>query len=433
MALFPQIFEEMGDGMIELQNIRVEERGGQKALVCDIKSTLWEEKTMWFSVPKQYGDMLTDSVYDPFLTAILFPAMDAGEDIAIHGCVTKRLYKNTVTYVEKILMAFANYLKKVDVCVDGFSNVMKTGNLVGTGFSAGVDSFSTFYEHFEKEDDPDYKINALFFFNTGSHGAFGKKSTIDRFHARYEYLSKFPMHKGIPFIPVDSNVHAFHEKYGHQKTVVLTIACAIQAFQKCMNRYYCSNAYSYLEEKLFAMETFDFDTAEFGEFVLFPLLSPEGLEIVSDGGQYTRTEKESLIADYGPAKEYLNVCVTGGDEYVSSRNCSCCPKCLRTLMAFDSMGKLNNFSNVFDLNIYKKHAFSYKCEQRVFYKKNGFAKDNIDFARINNKRIPPYFLAFFCSFPMVLSRFMLRFVRRILGNEMYGKLKRRIKGFRRTA
>lgn len=410
-----------------LSNIRIEVVLDTAYLVCDLDSEIFSEKTVWFSVPKQYEDMLTPDLYDPFLVALLFPAMEKSEDIYIKGNVSKKIYKNIDLYVQKILITYADYLKRIKIDIDGFGVYNLEKKIIGTGFSAGVDSFSTFYDHYVLENDSEYKINALFFFNVGSHGKFSNPNTIKRFHERFDYLKSFPAEIGIPYIPVDSNIHFFHEKYGHQRTHPLSLIAPILVFQKVLSKYYVSNTYSYFEEKKYGMETFDVDLAEFGEFYLLPLLSPVGLEIISDGGQYSRTEKESRIINYVPVRKYLNVCVNSDDLHTTAKNCGMCGKCLRTLMAYESMGRLDDLKEVFNINIYEKRSFKYKCRQRLEYKKSGFAQDNIDFARANGKFIPPYPVAFIVILPMIIFRIVVKICRNLLGDNFVDRVKRKVK------
>lgn len=343
--------------MIELSNIRVENKNGNNSLVCDLKSDIFSEKTMWFSAPEKYEDIFSYEVYDAFFVTILYPAMYYREDIVIHGTVSKKLFKNINTYVKKVLLAFSNELLDIKISIDGYGIVSKTKSLIGTGFSAGVDSFATFVEHYVNEIDVEYKINALFFFNVGSHGLYSKKSTAERFHNRYVADSVFPKSIDIPFIPVDSNIHAFHEKWGHQRTVSITLVAGILSVQKIICKYYISSTNSYKELPEQINKASNFDLAEFAVPYLLPLLSPDGLEIIPDGEQYFRTEKTQLIADYEPARKFLNVCVKSNEEYTTAKNCSCCSKCLRTLMALDNMDRLNDFSDVFNLSVYRQHSY----------------------------------------------------------------------------
>ena len=398
--------------MIELSNIRIEKTDTDSKLICDCKSDSFSEKTMWFSAPLSFGDVFTDEVYDAFLVAILYPAMYYKEDIVIRGAVSKKLFKNITTYVKNVLLAFSDELSNIDIKIDNYGIVMKTGTRIGTGFSAGVDSFSTFVEYYAKEKDVDYKINTLFFFNVGSHGRFDSPDTIEKFKNRYEYCKFFPDSLNIPFIPIDSNVHAFHEKFGHMKTSAITLGAAILSVQKVVTKYYVSSAISYFE--IDTKKALDFSLAEFCETSLYPLLSPDGLDIIPDGEQYLRTEKTIQISGYAPAQKFLNVCVKGDNGYTTAKNCSCCSKCMRTLMALESMDKLAEFSGVFDIDVYKKHSFKYKCDQRLMYNKDPFAKDNVNFARRHKNKIPPFIIAWLYLLPYNTFSLTKRIAKRIL-------------------
>ncbi|MBR0501625.1 MAG: hypothetical protein IJJ77_00075 [Paludibacteraceae bacterium] len=406
--------------MIELSNIRIEKTDTDSKLICDCKSDSFSEKTMWFSAPLSFGDVFTDEVYDAFLVAILYPAMYYKENIVIRGAVSKKLFKNITTYVNKVLLAFSCELSDVDIKIENYGIVTKTGTRIGTGFSAGVDSFSTFVEYYANEKDVDYKINTLFFFNVGSHGRFDNPDTIIKFKNRYEYCKVFPDSLNIPFIPIDSNVHAFHEKFGHEKTDTITLVSGILSIQKICFKYYLSSGISYFEN---ANNYKNFDIAAFSDPYILPLLSTDNLDIIPDGEQYLRTEKTVQISDYAPAQKFLNVCVKGDNGYTTAKNCSCCPKCMRTLMALESMDKLTDFAEVFDIDVYKKHSFKYKCRQRLMYNIDPFAKDNVDFARKNKKNVPSLFIAWLYLSPSKSVTLAKRIAKKVLGEKIVKRLK----------
>lgn len=161
---------------------------------------------------------------------------------------------------------------------------------------------------------------------------------------------------------------------------------AVLVFQRALRRYYISNAASYHE--LFSMNFFSHhvDLAETADSIIMPLLSPEGLEILCDGAQRSRTEKTKLISENKYAQKYLNVCVTS--DFTEARNCCVCTKCKRTLFALESAGVLEKFAGVFDLSKWKKEEFRYKCECVKKYAVDSYAKDNVDFARKNGVKLP---------------------------------------------
>lgn len=81
--------------------------------------------------------------------AAIYPAMYYNEPIEISGVVSKKIYHNVVNYVMAIVKDFAPSFHKVPIIVEGFKNASKNEKLhIGTGFSGGVDSFSTLQRSF---------------------------------------------------------------------------------------------------------------------------------------------------------------------------------------------------------------------------------------------------------------------------------------------
>ena len=60
-----------------------------------------------------------------------------------------------------------------------------------------------------------------------------------------------------------------------------------------------------------------------------------------------------LVADYEPASRYLNVC---GNHDTLDTNCSVCPKCCRTLLTLELIGRIDGFRSVFDVDRYRREA-----------------------------------------------------------------------------
>lgn len=376
---------------MKISNLRIERVDGYSRLAVDVDAKFIPPhvNVLWYSVPSEYEDWLTTDVYDAFLVAALYPAMYYNEPIEIEGNVSHRLYFNCTRYVKSIIRYFRDGMTDVDIRVAGFANAQKKYHHVGTGFSAGIDSFATFYDHFEKETDSGYKIDSLFFFNVGSHGGGGDVARR-KFHERFNYLKSFPAEVGLPYIPLDSNLFDFYQKYWEFDAGQFCRCSAILVLQRAIDKYYLSSDYSYKETMFFHFNRATTSFSELAETFTNPLLSTEGCEIISDGGQYMRTDKTLLLKDYEPAHRYLNVCVSPQE---SAGNCGRCHKCIRTLVALDTLGILDRFSKVFDITDYQKHKFGYKCQLRYYYKTNAYIKDNVDFAKANRHPFPPYPIA----------------------------------------
>ena len=407
--------------MIKLSNLRLEHDipfaygKPQARIVCDMEAGFTGVRQFWFSVDDEYGDWLTSDVYDAFLVAMLYPAMFYGEDIEIGGNVSKRILHNAVHYVQGLMKAYDPSFRNVTIKAQGFSNAQKSERLhVGTGFSGGVDSFSTLADNFFNTDDPDYKIDTLFFFHVGQYGNVKKPSTWERANNRFCITRDFAKEIGVDAVMMNTNMFDFYRPEWEYWAGVICRMSSVLVFQKILKRYYISNAVTYAD---FVKNDFTYRNggtlAETTDPIIMPLLSPDGLDILCDGAQHTRTEKTANIANLPLAQKHLNVCVNSSDEHVAATNCSRCPKCLRTMMALESAGVLDKFSSVFNLEEWRKRQFRYKCEQVFRYKSDSFAQDNVDFARKQGKRLPSKLTATLVVCCMKLKALLGKAVRKI--------------------
>lgn len=377
--------------MVIISNLRKEKCDDSVRVICDVDCSYTKVKELWFSVPVEYGNWLTDDVYDAFMLAMLYPAMYYKEDqIIVKGNVSEKLHFNLSRYVQSVIMAYKPIMKPVEITVNGYQNACNIHNGVGTGFSAGVDAFTTLYDRYEKELNPNYKITTLFFFNLGSHGGGGERARR-KFYTRFDYLKKCTDRIPLPFIPLDSNLFDFYLNYWEYNAGVLCRAIGALVFQRVLRKFYIGSSYAYIELMDFWYDKKTEALNTFSENYLHPMLSTETLELITDGSQYTRSQKIERIVDNPLVQEFLNVCVNGDMTY---RNCTICPKCRRTLFALDVLGKTSEFSQVFDLKIWAKIRNRYRYRIVRDYKIDVYAKDNVDFAKRHDCPMPPRFIAY---------------------------------------
>ena len=366
----------------------------QSRIVCDMEADFTDVKQFWFSVDDEYRTWLTDDVFDAFLVTMIYPAMYYGENIEICGNVSKRIWHNTLHYVQGIIKAYAPSFHNITINVQGFSDAAKAEHLhIGTGFSGGIDSFSTLMDNFFNTDDSDYKIDTLFFFHVGQYGNVRKHSTWERAYNRFGITKDFAKEIGADAVMMSTNMFDFYIPHWEYDAGVICRIASVLVFQKALKRYYISNTVTYRELSKLDFTNHYIDMAEISDPIIMPLLSPTGLDILCDGAQHTRTEKTANIADLPLAQKHLNVCVNSSDEHVEATNCGHCSKCLRTMMALDSINALQKFSRVFDLSQWEKYSYRYKCEQVFRYKYDSFAQDNVDFARKHGKHLPNKLIA----------------------------------------
>ena len=321
-------------------------------------SSQGKETECFYSVPERFADFADTASSNCFLVGLLYPAMRAGEDIHVEGTVSARLLFNINEFLVPFMSMCDSRLKRIKATADATDDEgRRAARAVGTGFSGGIDSFTTIREHFERPTPEGFRLTHLFFFNVGAHGIPVDESdrmAIERkFHARYEKLKDFPAEVGLPFVPVNSNIHQFHP-WGHLEVATLATASAALFLQGGIRRYYLASAghpYFHLWHYL-GMRRRPDDIAYLNPYLL-PWLSTESLDFVDDGTFLDRSQKTALIADYEPATRYLNVC---GNHDTLDTNCSICPKCCRTLLTLELLGKVDAFRSVFDVDKYRREA-----------------------------------------------------------------------------
>ena len=150
--------------------------------------------------------------------------------------------------------------------------------------------------------------------------------------------------------------------------------------QRGIRRYFlASSGHTYRQLWKFLGDGGRPDAIERVNMMLLPWLSTESLDLVDDGNLFDRSAKTALVADYPPARKYLNVCY--GHDTLDT-NCSVCPKCARTLLTLDILGRLDDFAGVFDIPRYRREVRRRLiAETIVGERRNLFAKHQMDLAR----------------------------------------------------
>lgn len=382
--------------MIEIANLRKYARGEVIRLEADIIFTdmvsPYPEKTIYFEIDKEHGDMLADDSYDAFVLVPLFIAMFHKQDLHIRGNISKKLYQNVIWYVRKIFCDYSPDLSNVNFTVDGFTEPTKErGKIIGTGISCGVDSLSTIYDHFVKETDPDYRINALFYFNHDIHNYRKDSSGQMIFHKLCRKNRQATADIGLPFYSLETNLYPFNDtivKLRKDNWVSMSYINAyscILSLGKGVFRYYTAGGSTYNQKKIFYADYHDRDMAGFCDFYLVPLIQTERTEIIIDGCQSRRVDKLKKIVDWDITKKYLDTCYENNSD---GSNCGICGKCLRTLLALEIMGKLDDYADIFDVGRYRKISFANKVQCLENYGEKPFETENVDFARENNFPMP---------------------------------------------
>lgn len=335
-----------------------------------------EKKHVLVSVAQEYGKFLSPERADYALLGMLAYALRNRHDIICEAPVTDELLYNlreiliptlvrtdSRNYPVKIQADLATPLDKLP-----FAKAIRGG--VGTGLSCGVDSFYTVLKHLNS-DYPCRNLTHLCIYNIGSINSCYGEENIPRVKQRvFERTEIVAAEIDLPLVKLESNFQdVIPQNHLHSHTYM--DALAIYALQKLWRVYYYASGYSFREFTL--ANNFDSDPSHF-ELLLLDCFSTSALKIISVGSEGDRNDKINFIADSPLAQKYLHVCIK------EETNCGVCEKCLRTMLALDAANKLENFREVFDLDIYNKNrgnAYLFLYEQAAL-RKNPFYQKSFE-------------------------------------------------------
>jgi hypothetical protein len=301
---------------------------------------------LWYSVPHCYEEYLRHDRLDPFVLGLLLLAMKDGEAIHVDGVMSERLFYNLTNHFMRLLRIVMPALHRIEVVPEQLDSATpEQGRGVATGFSAGVDSFCTLADHLLNPVPDGFRVTHLFFNNVGSHGRGGRRL----FEERFARVLPVARELGMPIIKVDSNLDELLSGIDYQFEHGLRNMSVVLLLQGLFRRYLYASGYRYEDCNVRGAHVMaSLDPAA------LHLLSTEMTECASTGSQYSRVEKTARISDIPITYRYLDVCTSE-----RAGNCSRCWKCCRTMLTLEMLGKLDRYSGVFDLKVWRRNRIRF--------------------------------------------------------------------------
>lgn len=335
--------------MIKINEIKIV-KCGEKSRIVYFLTDNDIEKELYFEVDKEYEKYLCYERCDAVLMGILNHAMRTKQDIESKIPATSELLYNIRDILIPSLTKHDINLYSPQInCPIEVSAIENVG-AVGTGVSCGVDSFHAIAKHYNSAYK-DMNLTHLCMFNVGAFAPCYENYGIEKIkNERYEEAIKVAQQLNLPIILSNSNFAELFPSI-HSRTYTYSAAFAIYSMQKFWKIYYFGSC-GYDFESFKLKDNSDDDCGHY-ELLSWQCFSTRKLKVYSEGGAYNRLEKTIYIADNKLAQEHLNVCIK------TNINCMKCHKCRRTILTLDSIGKLENFSQVFDLKYYNKNKKSY--------------------------------------------------------------------------
>jgi hypothetical protein len=297
-----------------------------------------EKKEIWCETSMIYQQFLLSERSDAFVTVLLPLAMRTGKNIVCEAPVTQFFLHNLNEILIPHLCSHDTRLYHSKILADSDASALTSGNAVATGMSCGVDSFYTTLLY----NDSKYGSLNLTHLYTGNY-LYGNESAVyERAQATADYL-------GLPLVRTSTNVNEALN-LPHLYTHFYKTMFGVVSLRKLFKTYFYSSAGDFSSFNLTHNGTRD--TADLDLLLLNAFSCPD-FQIITGGAKSNRVEKTSAISCFEPAQKYLNVCLYPEKEL----NCGKCGKCMRTLLTLDMVQALEMFTDVFDIEEYRKTRF----------------------------------------------------------------------------
>lgn len=309
------------------------------------------------------------------LVALLIPAMTTGQDIHLKGSVSPELLFRVRHYVIPLLQIAIPGAKTIRIDADDLEVSSLAGPAaVVTGLSSGIDSFHVCSLHLGADLPEAMRLTHFVFYDVGSHGESRNIALADdRLSRARAAASEF----GLPLINVSSNMGDFYT-LDHQQTHTLRSSATALLLSGRVSRYLFASTVPYPAVAVRKVH----DIADL-DSILLPLIKTEAMDCFSVGSAQTRVEKTAAVAELEIAQRRLDVCVH------QFPNCSKCWKCARTIATLELLGKLDDFSQCFDLAAYGRVRDRYVAHIEAAPADNALAREVRDLMQRSGVRPTP--------------------------------------------
>jgi hypothetical protein len=310
-----------------------------------------------YCFPETMREFLSVENGDPFLAALLLPAMKVGETLEIPAPVSERLL-GSIPRIQSIYESWETTLRNVQVKapvrqIQRWSTPKPSHR--GLFFSCGVDSYYSLFKNLESHPRGEETITDLIVLRGFDLPFAGRDSTVFRTILSNARTVSRELRKNV--LPVATNLRDFGVEFVrwdrlYHGAAMASIGLTLVNF---FDRIYIASTFSH--EQLHPWGSHP---------ALDPLWSTERLSFSHDACGTRRTDKIRFIVQFPIVMDTLRVCTLrpfSGDVY----NCGICEKCLRTTVGLHIAGalrKCRTLPNSIDLRLLR--TIPVQEELRVF-------------------------------------------------------------------
>jgi hypothetical protein len=311
---------------MRLCDVGLVREGNQVALVGRIEPAGRPATELFFRFPAEHAPAGEPSA-DPFLAALLVPALVAGEPLIMDRPVSPRLLRRTAT-VQDILTTWYPARRRIEVTAPVRTGVEVAGRARGRGvgafFSGGVDSCYTLVKSRLRLPSAADPITHLIFVK----GFDARLAEAEGLAASEVRLRALAGEYGCGFIPVETNLRdvlaaPWAEMYHGSALAAVGLALA-----SSLGTVLIPSSYDYKE------------LLPHGSHPLLDgLWSTETTDFLHDGCEGNRVDRLALLVRHAPdLVDQLRVCWE--NAHGGPVNCGRCGKCVRTMVMLRALGHL---------------------------------------------------------------------------------------------
>ncbi|MEN6301922.1 MAG: hypothetical protein ABFD96_04315 [Armatimonadia bacterium] len=282
---------------------------------------------LWYRFPKELQEYIRADNGDPFVPALLAPAMSVGEPLQIDAPVSAQLLA-AIPKLQDIYACWQPEFSRIAVQapVRPPASPRATPTANGLFFSLGMDSFYSLLKNVRDHPNDESTISHLIMV----HGfdVYVDKWNSGTFPALQANAQLVAEELNKTLLTVATNLHDVGDPLVdwveiYHGPALASVALALEGLFGAVHM-----AASHTYAHLFPLGSHP---------LVDPLWSTENLTLIHDGCEASRMDKARLIAQSDVALATLHVCTAMTEDY----NCCRCDKCLLTMGELAAAGALD--------------------------------------------------------------------------------------------
>jgi len=321
-----------------VSDFRVVSSGSECELQARVRSDASRRSFLvLYRFPRGFEGFVSAENGDPFIPALLLPAMKAHEPLEITAPVSPRLLRS-VDAIQRIYRSWDPALSEVKIKAPVREKPLQRvqeRSRVGLFFSCGVDSYYSLLKNVQDHPADEETITDLVVVH-GFDITFGRRNT-KLFPTLLANAEKAGREFNKNVFPVATNLKDYGDRFVGWRALYFGafLASIGLALENAFERIYIASAHSYTQ----IVERDRRGMIEGSHPDLDPLWSTERESFIHDGCEAARIDKIRFISQFPIVLTTLRVCIIrshGGGPY----NCGSCHKCVRTMIALHTVGAL---------------------------------------------------------------------------------------------